>query len=129
MAFLCSRLIALALLIPKVILECQIGPPSQKLRPSENVYFNERRMFTLPNIKHPKSRMCFQKTACVQLLAEMFILLNIYFTELNSTNGATWWPNVALPKYTKLDPFSFANKWLSTCVKPPQIIWVISVTF
>ena len=126
------------------------------------------KMIVLPNIQNVYiTRMCFQKTACVQkiklhwsffkwpkylglpmvcllwnenqqfahkwkiskLLAEMFILLNIYFTELYSTSGATWWPNVALPKYTKLDPYSSANKWLSTCVKPSQIIWVISVTF
>ena len=43
MVFLCSRLIALALLIPKVTLESQIGPPSPKLRPIENVYFAEHR--------------------------------------------------------------------------------------
>ena len=43
MVFLCSRLIALALLIPKVTLESQIGPPSPKLRPIENVYFTEHR--------------------------------------------------------------------------------------
>ena len=41
MVFLCSRLIALALLIPKVTLESQIGPPSPKLRPIENGYFAE----------------------------------------------------------------------------------------
>ena len=57
MVFLCSRLIALALLIPKVTLESQIGPPSPKLRPIENgyfaehgnVYFAEHRMSTLLN--------------------------------------------------------------------------------
>ena len=43
MVFFCSRLIALALLIPKVTLESQIGPLSPKLRPSENVYFTEHR--------------------------------------------------------------------------------------
>ena len=57
MVFLCSRLIALALLIPKVTLESKIGPPSPKLRPSENVdfakhrniHFAEHRMSTLLN--------------------------------------------------------------------------------
>jgi len=57
MVFLCSRLIALALLIPKVTLESQIGPPSPKLRPIENgyfaehgnIYFAEHRMSTLLN--------------------------------------------------------------------------------
>ena len=43
MVFLCSRLIALALLIRKVTLESKIGPPSPKLRPIENVYFTEHR--------------------------------------------------------------------------------------
>ena len=43
MVFLCSRLIALALLIPKVTLESQIGPPSPKLRPIENFYFTKHR--------------------------------------------------------------------------------------
>ena len=57
MVFLCSRLIALALLIPKVTLESQIGPSSPKLRLIENVYFTkhrnihfaEHRMLTLLN--------------------------------------------------------------------------------
>ena len=39
-------------------LECKTG--------YENVDFTEQRMFTLLNIKYPKSRMCFQKTACLQ---------------------------------------------------------------
>ena len=41
MVFLCSTLIAVAILIIKVTLESQIGPPSPKLRPIENVYFAE----------------------------------------------------------------------------------------
>ena len=43
MVFLCSILIAVAILIIKVTLESKIGPPSPKLRPIENVYFTEHR--------------------------------------------------------------------------------------
>ena len=43
MVFLCSTLIAPALLIPKVTLESQIGPSSPKLRLIENVYFTKHR--------------------------------------------------------------------------------------
>ena len=52
MVFLCSRLIAIALLIPKVTLESQIGPPSPQLRLIENVYFTEHR-----NIHFAEHRM------------------------------------------------------------------------
>ena len=63
MVFLCSRLIALALLIPKVTLESQIGPPSPKLRPIENVYFTEHR-----NIYFAEHRMSTLLNYVVKLL-------------------------------------------------------------
>ena len=36
-------MVGLGLQIPKVLLKSQIGPPSPKLRPIENVYFTEHR--------------------------------------------------------------------------------------
>ena len=63
MVFLCSRLIALALLIPKVTLESKIGPPSPKLRPIENVYFTEHR-----NIYFAEHRMSTLLNYVVKLL-------------------------------------------------------------
>ena len=60
---MCSRLIALALLIPKVTLESQIGHPNPKLRPIENVYFTEHR-----NIYFDEHRMSTLLNYVVKLL-------------------------------------------------------------
>ena len=73
MVFLCSRLIALALLIPKVTLESKIGPPSPKLRPSENVDFTEHRMFSklyltehkISQVKNVLSKNCVILAECL----------------------------------------------------------------
>ena len=63
MVFLCSRLIAPALLIPKVTLESQFGPPSPKLRPIGNVYFTKHR-----NIHFAEHRMSTLLNYVVKLL-------------------------------------------------------------
>ena len=44
---------------------------------SKNVYFTEHRMFTLLNIKYPKSRMCCQKTACGQYFSFWYSTVNV----------------------------------------------------
>ena len=69
MVFLCSRLIAPALLIPKVTLESQFGPPSPKLRPIENVYFTKHR-----NIYFAEHRMSTLLNYVVQLTVKLLVL-------------------------------------------------------
>ena len=56
-------MIALALLIPKVTLESQIGPSSPKLRLIENVYFTKHR-----NIHFAEHRMSTLLNYVVKLL-------------------------------------------------------------
>ena len=61
--------------------------------------------------------MCAIKYKHSNILYFSVIWIRKYSIGWEPSIGACWL-ETALPKYIKLEPVFFANKWLSTCVKP-----------